>query len=102
MRSRLRLGTLDADELELGVGEKVELEVELYASDGLGLLAPEGVTWQVGDESIAIVSAWLIGMGKEVDAGRGITVEAKAEGTTDVSVVAPGLELAIPVNVSAR
>jgi hypothetical protein len=95
-----RLGTLEAEDLDLAEGEKVELEVELYDEDGLVLLAPGGVSWSVGDESVAIVSAWLVGMGKEVEAGLGVSIEAKAAGATDVTVTVPGLESSIPLTVT--
>lgn len=95
-----RLGTLQADALDLAAGERLDLEVELYDADGIALLAPEGVAWGVEDEKVAIVSAWLIGMGKEVSAGLSIGVEAMGAGTTHVIVRVPGLEASIPLTVT--
>lgn len=97
-----RLGTLETDALELTAGERLDLEVELYDTDGVVLLAPEGVAWSVENETLAIVSAWLIGMGKEVSAGLSVGVEAMSPGKTKVTVSVPGLDASIPLTVTQR
>lgn len=97
-----RLGTLETDALELAAGERLDLEVELYDADGVALLAPGGVSWSIENDTIAIVSAWLIGMGKEVSAGLSVGVEAMSPGKTKVTVSVPGLDASIPVTVTAR
>jgi len=94
-----RLGAVEGDAFELAAGAALELEVELYDDEGRVLLAPEGVTWRVGDTSVAQLDAFLVGRGEEVDAGLSLQVEAVASGETEVTVEVPGLTTRVTVTV---
>lgn len=87
------------ERLELAQGEDTDLELKLYDDEGQRLLAPEGVHWRAGSGDVAHVSAWLIGSGRELDAGLSVTVQAEAEGSDEVSVDVPGLEASLPLRV---
>jgi hypothetical protein len=97
-----KLGPQSAKSLELAAGSKLELNATLYDDMGRKLLAPEGVSWSVDDDKVAIVTAWLIGSGKSVSAGLGIEIDAKAEGMTSLTVSVPGQDKSIDVTVTAK
>lgn len=94
-----QLGTKRVESLELPADGSVEVVVFLYDDSGLKLLAPEGVTWRMGDPDVAIVLAWLIGQGEEVSAGLSVSVQAQGAGDTELTVDVPGLSTSIPVSV---
>jgi hypothetical protein len=95
-----RLGAIEGSEFELGAGESMQLAVELFDAEGRKLLAPEGVSWQIDDDAVAIVSAFLHGTGRQVSAGLSVVVEAKAEGSTGLAVDVPGLRAEVEVRVT--
>jgi hypothetical protein len=95
------LGEQDSDTFDVPAASRLELRVELYDEDGLELLAPEGVTWRVVDPEVATLSAFLIGAGDEVEAGRDIVVETLAPGETEVEIEVPGLTTSVTVEVSS-
>ena len=89
----------NVESLQLSKGEGRELSLKLYDDEGQRLLAPEGVRWSAGSGDVAHVSAWLIGSGTELAAGLSVTVEAAAEGDTEVTIEVPGLQASIPLEV---
>lgn len=95
-----RLGAVEAKSLALKVGDKVELDLSLYDAMGRKLLAPDGVSWSVDDDQVAIVTAWLIGSGQHVSAGLGIEVQATAAGATGLTISVPGIEKTIDIVVT--
>lgn len=94
------LGEEAGDSFSLAAESRLELRLELYDEDGIELLAPEGVTWRITDPSVATLSAFLIGAGDEIIAGRDIVVETLAAGDTSIEVDVPGLTAAIDVEVA--
>jgi hypothetical protein len=89
----------DVESLQLAKGEGRGLSLKLYDHAGQRLLAPEGVRWTSGSADVARVSAWLIGAGSELDAGSSVTVEAVAQGATELAIAVPGLEASISLQV---
>jgi hypothetical protein len=96
-----RLGKVEVSDLMFHPDETVQLEASLYDSDGLELLAPEGVHWAVDDDSIAIVIAFLKS-GKELDDGTGVGVQSKAEGMTSLTLTVPGLQRTLGIDVASK
>lgn len=94
-----RLGSFEGTEFELSSDESIDVEVTLYDAEGVELLAPEGVHWAMADPDVAIVNAWLIGRGEQVDAGLGVSVEGVGKGATELSVDVPGLEATVDIIV---
>jgi hypothetical protein len=95
-----RLGAIEGSQFELAAGESMQLEIELFDGEGRKLLAPEGVSWQMDDDAVAIVSAFLYGSGAQVSAGLSVVVEAKAEGSTSLAVDVPGLRAEVELSVT--
>jgi hypothetical protein len=96
------LGRSKVGTLELGPNEQVQLYATLYDQKGFELLAPEGVHWSVDDDTVAIVSAFLVGGGKQLDAGTSVVLEAKAVGTTVLTLSVPGLDQTVDVTVTPK
>ena len=94
-----KLGAEETSELDLAVGDKVQLEAKLYDEDGMKLLATDGVLWSVEDASVTIVTAWLVGSGEHVNAGLNVEVEGKAAGDTKLTISVPGLDETLDVAV---
>jgi len=70
-------------------GGKLQLEAELYARDGLELLAVDAVQWHSSAPEVAVISAFLLGRGGDVEAGNQVTIEAIAEGEATITVEVP-------------
>jgi hypothetical protein len=94
-----QLGRREGSEFTLAIGEKLTLEVELYDDQGRALIAPEGVSWSSDAEQVAVVSAWLVGRGAELEAGLSVEVEAVATGEAAIELDVPGLTDAVRVIV---
>ncbi len=94
-----RLGAEKTTGVQLVPGASVQIDATLYDADGRVLLAPEGVQWSVADDSVATVTAFLLGSGKQIDAGTSVVIDAVAAGTTTLTLSVPGLEQAIGVDV---
>jgi hypothetical protein len=94
------LGFEQGTRFELAAGESMEIEASIYDSDGVKLLAPEGVTWRVRDEGVGIVTSWLQASGQEISNGLGVTFEALATGDTRLFLEVPDLESSMAVEVT--
>lgn len=93
------LGEREGDAFSCALGERIDLRAELYAEDGLELLAPEGVAWRVADPSIATLTAFLSGSGAQLEVGREVSVAPVAPGTTEIELQVPGLTHTIELTV---
>lgn len=94
------VGEVAGDGFTVAAGGMIALRLELYDEDDVELLAPEGVTWRVSDPEVAKLSAFLIGAGAEVEAGRDVMLETEAPGEARVEIEVPGLTAAIDVEVT--
>ena len=94
------LDTTNGYEHELSSGQTLLLEGELFDSDGVKMLAPEGVTWTSQDPSVATVSIWLVGSGQSVTAGLSASVVAEGPGETQVSLAIAGIDPQVTVRVA--
>ena len=83
------LGPEHTDAFTLQVGDRAQVVVTLYDTEGRELLAPEGVHWSVDDADVATVSGFLIGAGAELDDGLGIDLTAVSPGDTVLQVTVP-------------
>jgi len=93
------IGAIEGRSFALTAGDSVGLAVDLFHEGGFKLLAPDGVRWRVDDDTIATVAAWLVGGGKQLDAGLAIRVEAKAAGETRIVMEVPGLQADLEIQV---
>jgi hypothetical protein len=93
------LGQERASEQDVSVGGKLEVEAAIYARDGLELLAVDGVDWESSDSDVAVVSAFLLGRGAEIEAGKSATVEALAEGEAVIRVQTPSASAELALSV---
>lgn len=94
-----RLGSMEANKLDLSEGDTVELKIELFDADGRKLLAPEAVTWRVDDDTIAAVSAFLVGPSGEIQTGLSASVHALAAGEAELTVDVPGNDGTLALHV---
>ena len=85
---------------DLADGQSLGLQLTLYDSKGLKLLAPEGVDWHVDDVQIATISGFLMPAGADVHDGLGVIVQAASPGDTSVHVEVPGLSDEVAIHVT--
>lgn len=93
-------GPTKTEDFELRVGDKAQVEVELYDGEGRELLAPVGVHWSVGDAAIATVTGFLNAGGAMLDDGLGVDLNGVAAGETVLAVSVPGLDDSAGVSVT--
>jgi len=94
-----RLGAIEVTEIDLQPEQSAQIELTLYDADGRELLAPEGVDWRIGNAEVATVSAFLLGSSAEVDAGSIVSVQARNEGETTLTVTVPGFDTELAIRV---
>jgi hypothetical protein len=96
-----RLGSVETSSIELKTGGKAQIDASFYDDMGRKLIAQNGVSWSVDDDQVASITAWLIGGGKQVDAGLGVELDAKGAGQTTLTISVPGLDKMLDVTVTA-
>jgi hypothetical protein len=95
-----RLGAVESSSIELKTDGKAQVDASFYDDMGRKLIAQNGVSWSVDDEKVASITAWLIGNGKQVNAGLGVELDAKGAGQTTLTISVPGHDEMLDVTVT--